>query len=405
MKISKFNSLLTDSTNKRSCMCTVLPAAILLCTVFFMGSSFVSTNYKERLSRLAVTDSAPATVVEKCSNRCLPSGIEALPKGIVSRTSNLEMQPLWGSPKKKRNTKSLLALAVGIKQKENVDKIVKKFPSSDFTVMLFHYDGFVDNWRDLQWSKSALHVSAINQTKWWFAKRFLHPDVVDEYGYIFLWDEDLGVEHFNPVRYLSIVKEEGLEISQPALDTRSIVHHPITARGSRSRTNVQILWWWKVLSEQYGPSLYRVGRNDGSSVFKSSLALCMNDLIHAWGLDMKLGYCAQGDRSKNVGVVDAEYVFHQGIATLGASDKNKTSEEAPGTGSPSRSPSDKRTPVPKESPANNDRLAVPSEHSQNDPRSLIRLRSHYEMEMFYQRWNDAVEGDECWTDPYKKLEP
>lgn len=35
----------------------------------------------------------------------------------------------------------------------------------------------------------------------WFAKRFLHPDVVSIYDYIFLWDEDLGVEHFNPARY------------------------------------------------------------------------------------------------------------------------------------------------------------------------------------------------------------
>jgi hypothetical protein len=32
----------------------------------------------------------------------------------------------------------------------------------------------------------------------WFAKRFLHPAVVSAYDYIFLWDEDLGIEHFNP---------------------------------------------------------------------------------------------------------------------------------------------------------------------------------------------------------------
>lgn len=35
----------------------------------------------------------------------------------------------------------------------------------------------------------------------WFAKRFLHPDIVAEYSYIFLWDEDLGVENFHPKRY------------------------------------------------------------------------------------------------------------------------------------------------------------------------------------------------------------
>lgn len=33
--------------------------------------------------------------------------------------------------------------------------------------------------------------------KRWYAKRFLHPDIVASYDYIFIWDEDLGVEHFD----------------------------------------------------------------------------------------------------------------------------------------------------------------------------------------------------------------
>ena len=36
----------------------------------------------------------------------------------------------------------------------------------------------------------------------WFSKRFLHPDIVAEYEYIFIWDEDLGVENFHPGRYV-----------------------------------------------------------------------------------------------------------------------------------------------------------------------------------------------------------
>ncbi|RWW15364.1 hypothetical protein GW17_00020802 [Ensete ventricosum] len=31
----------------------------------------------------------------------------------------------------------------------------------------------------------------------------------------------------------------------------------------------------------------------------------------------------QGDRSKNIGVVDSEYIIHMGIPTLGGSDENK----------------------------------------------------------------------------------
>lgn len=97
------------------------------------------------------------------------------------------------------------------------------------SVILFHYDGNVDGWVDLSWNNKAIHIVAQNQTKWyiilqtpfkkfiflnpnskiydanfflrWFAKRFLHPDVVSMYDHIFLWDEDLGVDNFNPKRY------------------------------------------------------------------------------------------------------------------------------------------------------------------------------------------------------------
>ncbi|KAL0375916.1 UNVERIFIED_CONTAM: hypothetical protein Scaly_0709200 [Sesamum calycinum] len=110
---------------------------------------------------------------DRCEGKCRPIGTEALPEGIITKSSNLEMRPLWD---------------------------------------LFQ--------------------------RMWFAKRFLHPDILAEYDYIFLWDEDLGVENFHPGRYLSIIKEEGLQISQPALDPRkSEVHHPITVRRWRSRVH------------------------------------------------------------------------------------------------------------------------------------------------------------------------
>lgn len=51
---------------------------------------------------------------------------------------------------------------------------------------------------DLIWSSTC----PISWTAWifwprWYAKRFLHPDIVAPYKYIFIWDEDLGVEHFD----------------------------------------------------------------------------------------------------------------------------------------------------------------------------------------------------------------
>ncbi|KAK8485821.1 hypothetical protein V6N11_012849 [Hibiscus sabdariffa] len=325
--------VVSEPKNNRSWLCSLFIVASLICGAYFIRSAFITKEYKDRLSSWEVINMLQNSKSDTCQIQCRPPGSEALPQGIVVKTSNLQMQPLWQDSANPEPSLNLLVLAVGIKQKEIVDQIVKKFPARDFVVMLFHYDGIVDEWRDFEWSDRAIHVSAVNQTKWWFAKRFLHPDIVAQYKYIFLWDEDLGVDNFNPMQYLSIVEDEGLEISQPALDpVKSEVHHQITARKRNSRVHRRI---YKFKGS---------GRCDGRStappcigwvemmapVFSRAAWRCVwymiqNDLIHAWGLDMQLGYCAQGDRMKNVGVVDAQYVVHFGLPTLGVTDENEAS--------------------------------------------------------------------------------
>lgn len=47
-----------------------------------------------------------------------------------------------------------------------------QFPETDSVIMLFHYDGIVDEWKDLAWSSTAIHISAVNQTKWY---EFFYP--------------------------------------------------------------------------------------------------------------------------------------------------------------------------------------------------------------------------------------
>ncbi|KAK4438397.1 hypothetical protein Salat_0174000 [Sesamum alatum] len=416
-------SLLADPKSS-SCLCSLFVTMSLICGAYFVGSAWLGKD-SYRLSPGLVpntTEQYSATVkcvvspavdvevndvredmqVEKCNDKCRPVGSEALPKGIVSTTSNLKMQPLSGPISEDNNPKhatSLLAVAVGIKQKRLANEIVKKFLGNDFVVMLFHYDGFVDEWRDFEWSDRVIHVSATNQTKWWFAKRFLHPDIVAEYEYIFLWDEDLGVENFHPQRYLSIIKEEGLEISQPALDAgKSEVHHQITVRSRRSRVHR------RYYKSRGGPS----GRCDGNStappcvgwvemmapVFSRAAWRCVwymiqNDLIHAWGLDMQLGYCAQGDRTVKVGVVDEQYILHLGLPTLGSHPDNvKTTTELSGQSSP-RNLSDSGTSASAELHNPNSRFA-------------IRTRSYAEMRTFRNRWNKAVKEDECWVNPFEQ---
>ncbi|XP_026660258.2 uncharacterized protein LOC103706547 isoform X2 [Phoenix dactylifera] len=401
MRLPNFGSMLKDTGGKRAYFCSFLLLGAVLGVACLVGTPSFANN-KGILFGWGAIEPTQNKLSTLCKTQCKPSGSEPLPQGIVSRTSNLEMQPMWGSlhPQKKKHvakaSKSLLAMAVGIKQKTVVDQIVEKFFSSKFTIMLFHYDGVVDEWRDLQWTDSALHVSAINQTKWWFAKRFLHPDIVAEYNYIFLWDEDLGVEHFHPGRYISIIEREGLEISQPALDVaKSEVHHQITARGRQGDVHRRIYklrgggrcyenstappctGWVEMMAPVFSRAAWRC-----------VWYMIQNDLIHAWGLDMKLGYCCQGDRTKNVGVVDSEYIVHMGTPTLGGFDENKPNAELSGHAhAPVSESSYLGTMVPHGSSGVTDRYAV-------------RRRSYVELRVFLTRWKNAVAEDECWNDPY-----
>uniref|UniRef100_A0A0D6R0X9 Lysine ketoglutarate reductase trans-splicing-like protein n=1 Tax=Araucaria cunninghamii TaxID=56994 RepID=A0A0D6R0X9_ARACU len=323
-------------------------------------------------------------------------GVESLPRGIVQETSDLELKPLWSKRKDiRKQQKSLLAMTVGIKQKTNVNRIVQKFLSENFTIILFHYDGNLDGWNDLQWSNKAIHVVAQNQTKWWFAKRFLHPAIVSIYDYIFIWDEDLGVENFHPGRYLKIMKAEGLEISQPALDPNSTeIHHKLTIRNRTRRVHRRTnnsRWSSNCSAISIEPPC--AGWVEGMvpvftrSAWQCTWHLIQNDLIHGWGMDMKLGYCAKGDRTKNIGVIDSEYVFHQGIQTLGGPSANKSSVAvAPAQRSGTKATSDTR-----------------HDPRYHDPRSEIRRQSSAELEIFRRRWERAVQEDKSWVDPFERL--
>lgn len=380
---SPFSVAAIWDTKNRLYLYRIFIGVTLICFTYFIGSGLVAEDYRQRISKWPMELMGTANTRKSyfCRNQCRPPGSEALPEGIVVQTSNLELRPLWDSSVAKENLKpssNLLAIAVGVKQKEIVNKIVEKFLSNGFVIMLFHYDGIVDEWSNLNWNNRVIHVSAKNQTKWWFAKRFLHPDIVAEYDYVFLWDEDLDVENFNPLRYISIIKSEGLEISQPALDpAKSVVHHPITARRKNERlhrrfykskgsgrcdensTAPPCTGWVEMMAPAFS-----------KAAWQCVWYMIQNDLIHAWGLDRQLGYCAQGNRAKNVGVVDSEYIVHLGLPTLGVLDQHEESSE----------------PV------------------RVDNRSAVRRQSFIEMQMFSQRWNDAVKNSKCWIDLYKQTD-
>ncbi|URD78231.1 Lysine ketoglutarate reductase trans-splicing related [Musa troglodytarum] len=343
------------SINQKVCNCNFSAAAVFFCIALFIGSTLITVDVKEKIMAWLPTDSSQKfqfdlnnntanskpMEFDPCSSQCRPSGIEALPKGMVSQTSDLERQPLWGSTEKKGNSsslKNLLAIAVGLKQKQVVNEIVKK---NGVTL-------------------SCISLQSIKQN-----------DIVALYSYIFLWDEDIGVENFHPGRYLEIVEREGLDVSQPGLDIeKSKVHYRFTERqreGDVHRRIYDLAQGLRCNENSTGfpcaGFVEMMAPVFTSAAWRCAWHMIQNDLIHAWGLDMKLGYCSQGDRTKKVGVVDSEYITHMGIPTLGGSNESGGS-------------------------------------STTDLRAAVVHRCYAELDMFNKRWQAAAREDKCWTDPY-----
>ncbi|CAN8295049.1 unnamed protein product [Cochlearia groenlandica] len=250
-----------------------------------------------------------------------PRGAELLPPGIVVAESDFYLRRLWGEPSEdlKKKPKYLVTFTVGFEQRNNINAAVKKF-SEDFQILLFHYDGRITEWDQFEWSKNAIHISAKKQTKWWYAKRFLHPDVVSAYEYIFIWDEDLGVEHFNADRYIGLVKKHGLEISQPGLEPNNGLTWEMTKRrGDRDvhkETKEKPGWCSDPHLPPCAAFVEIMAPVFSREAWRCVWHMIQNDLVHGWGLDFALRRCVEPAHEK-IGVVDSQWIIHQVIPSLG----------------------------------------------------------------------------------------
>lgn len=249
------------------------------------------------------------------------SGAELLPPGIVAPTTDLFTRRLWGNPNEDipYQPKYLVTFTVGFDQRDIVNAAVSKF-SKNWTIVLFHYDGRTSEWDQFEWSQRVIHISARKQSKWWFAKRFLHPDIVSPFEYIFIWDEDLGVEHFNAEEYIRLVKKHGLEISQPGLEPNRGLTWQMTKRLGNSevhKTTEERPGWCQDPHKPPCAAFVEIM----APVFSKSAWRCVwhmiqNDLVHGWGLDFALGRCVEPAHEK-IGVVDSQYIVHKVVPSLG----------------------------------------------------------------------------------------
>ena len=275
----------------------------------------------------------------------------ALPARVRARTSDFRLRRLWGSPADDPSPAAateLLAITAGAKMMAKVDEVVRSFDPEKTQVVLFHYDDKVDVWNErFEWSRRAAHAVALKQSKWWFAKRFLHPDVVRPYDRVWVWDEDIDVsgfgneaDAFDPEAYVSVVKKHGLEISQPALIAGGGAW-PITRRvrnatetGNQTETSEMHRfgkdWRGEACLDESGVARPRppcaayveiMVPVFSRRAWRCVWAMIQNDLTHGWGLDLTWHTCA-ADPARNatavqaMGVVDAQGVTHLRVPTL-----------------------------------------------------------------------------------------
>ncbi|CAN6840899.1 unnamed protein product [Brassica oleracea] len=276
------------------------------------------------LSQIDSDTAAPTLAIDN-SKACA----ERLPPGIIASESDLYLRRLWGNPEEdlKNKPRYLVTFTVGYNQRHNIDACIKKF-SDSFTIVLFHYDGRVSEWDDeFEWSKNVIHISVLKQTKWWYAKRFLHPDIIARYDYIFIWDEDLGVDHFNAEEYVHMVKKHGLEISQPGLDPEKGCTWQITKRRKHvevhKETDEKLEWCSNPPRPPCAAFVEIMAPVFSRDAWRCVWHMIQNDLIHGWGLDFALRRCVEEPAYEKIGIVDSQWIVHQFIPSLGSQGKEE----------------------------------------------------------------------------------
>lgn len=111
--------------------------------------------------------------------------------------------------------RSLVATFVGGAARERVARALASFPPERFSLMVFVYDD--SEWGGEPWAHRATIVHVRGQMKWWYVKRFLHPELVAGYEYLLLLDDDVALApSFDADGFVGVLREHAVGLGQPA---------------------------------------------------------------------------------------------------------------------------------------------------------------------------------------------
>jgi hypothetical protein len=156
--------------------------------------------------------------------------------------------------------------------------------------------------------------------KWQLAIEHLHPDQVADYDYLFLWDDDLSVKNFDPLRFTRIMQINRLDMAQPSIQSSHPLSHEITQhrpcppprRGPNGTTSHRVVGRLTNFVEIMAPAFTR-------EAWKEFYGYLEPENRSGWGYD----YVPLGRK----GVVDALPVVHtravQSINRESAQERNR----------------------------------------------------------------------------------
>ncbi|PHU02737.1 hypothetical protein BC332_27988 [Capsicum chinense] len=160
-----------------------------------------------------------------------PRGAERLPPCLAASESDLYPRRLCGLTREDLIIKPryLIFFAVGYEQKNNIDVALKK-------VRLNHYLALSPSRRSFRPWTCLSGANFIHCGERWYAKCFLHPNIVAPYDYVFIWDENLGLENFDVEEYIKLVRQHEMDISQPNVASNCELSWWMTKRRNVTRT-------------------------------------------------------------------------------------------------------------------------------------------------------------------------
>ncbi|KNE65461.1 hypothetical protein AMAG_11084 [Allomyces macrogynus ATCC 38327] len=180
----------------------------------------------------------------------------------------------------------LVVVPAGEHAKRRVDRLVAQFGLDQFTFLLCVWDN--STWDEFAWARNVTVVRARGQTKMWFVKRFVPPEVVQNYDYVWLLDDDMAIDmNWSPVDATHVMKAYNVHFAQPSLTFGS---HFLQAKIQR-RVPLYKVGHWANFVEVLAPIISR-------GAYACAWQLIPSDTHSSWGVDNLfypacgvIGYC------------------------------------------------------------------------------------------------------------------